>query len=132
MALSDFSIFYDNENKVVIAKIISKYANLNDPTFYIDSTELIRKLLIENNCFKLFADYSLIGIQMSYDMEYYYAKNINKVFDYPDGTISSIYEGEFYSKKKWALIKNIFKEDGVTNIEFFGDYDEAMAWLKSK
>ncbi len=132
MGLSDFEIKYDKENEVVSAKIISKYANINAPNYYKDSTIKIRELLIENNCNKLFADYSLIGIKMNYDLEYYLAKNFNTIFNYPEGTISVIYEGEFYNEKKWALIRSIFKEDGVDNVEIFSDYNEAMEWLKSR
>lgn len=132
MGLVDFDIRYDNNDEVVNAKVINRFANINSPNYYKDSTIKIRELLKDNNCNKLFADYSLIGIQLHYDLEYYLAKNFNTIFDYPEGTISVIYEGKFYSEKKWGLIRSIFKEDGVTNVEIFGDYNQAMEWLKSK
>lgn len=132
MAIGDFDIYYDKANEVVYAKIINKFANISSANFYDDSTRKIKALLKENNCNKLFADYSLIGIKLNYELEYYLAKNINQVFDYPEGTISVIYEGEFYSDKKWEFIRKIFKEDGVKNIEIFGNYNDAMNWLISQ
>ena len=132
MGLIDFNIYYSMENKVVIAKIINKFAKINSPNYYDDITKKIRELLVKHNCYKLFTDYSLTGIELNYDLEYYLAKNINKIFDYPKGTYSAIYEGKFYSDKKWAFIRNIFNQDGVNNIEIFGDSNEAMDWLLSK
>lgn len=132
MGLIDFDIYYDAQNNVVRAKIINKYANINSPNYYDDSTKKIRELLVNHECNKLFADYSLIGIELNYDLEYYLAKNFNQIFNYPEGTYSVIYEGEFYSEKKWGLIRSIFKEDGVDNVEIFGNFKEAMNWLVSK
>lgn len=132
MATDNFHIYYDDRNDVVVAKIINRAANLNDPTFYIKSTKIIKELLAENKCKSLLADYSLIGITLALEMEYYYAKNINKVFDYPEGTSSAIYEGDFYSDKKWEYIRKIFKDDGTDNIEIFGNFDKALEWLKSR
>lgn len=132
MAIKDFTIRYDESRDIVIRKIINAHVDLNDTTYFGDTTALMNELLTKHKCHRIFADFSLTGIQMNYEIEFFYAKNFKKIFDYPEGTFIAIYEGTFYDEKNWALIKHIFEENNVNYIEVFGDYSEAMAWLQSK
>lgn len=132
MNFQNFSIEYDKTNNIVIRKITSKHLVLNDPEMLRESIIYIHNLLIKNNCHRLLSDFSLTGIHMNYDAEFNYAKNFKKIFNYPEGTYISMYEGEFYSDKKWDLFRKVLKDINVTNIEYFGDYDKAIEWLMSK
>jgi len=132
MNTKDFSIEYDPKNDMVIRKVISKYIVLDDTKELKDSIAYISDLLIQNKCKKLFSDFSLIGLNMSYDTEYNFVINFKKIFSYPEGTFIALYEGKFYTKKKWDIFRKILKESNINYIDYFGDYDKAMAWLKSK
>lgn len=132
MSRRDFHIYYDISKELVSAKVINSEANLNEPTFFNYSTNKIKELLIKHECFSLLFDFSLIGINIGMELEYYYAKNIKDVFDYPEGTHVGVYEGEFYNDKKWNFVREIFKTSGINYIEYFGDYEETLDWLNSK
>ena len=132
MNFQNFSINYDKTNNIVVRKINSKYLVLDDPEKLKESIIYIHNLLIKNNCHKLLSDFSLTGIHINYDAEFNYAKNFKKIFNYPEGTFIAMFEGEFYSDKKWDLFRKVLKDINVTNIEFFGDYEAALEWLINK
>lgn len=132
MSLSCFHIYYDEINDVVVSKIIDKMIDLNDPLIFFDATKKIIDLLVNNKCMKLFYDFSLTGILIGFEMEYYFVKNIEKLFQYPEGTKVVVYEGPHFNSEKWEFVLKIFIEDGIDYIKFYGDYEAAMVWLNNK
>lgn len=131
MASKDFIIRYDEFNNMIIRKVINEYIDFNDPTIFTSTIEEINQLIQEHNCKRIMSDFSLTGVRMSFEFEFYFAKNFKKIFNYPDDTYIAIYDGEFYTEKKWSYLKHVFNENNVKNLEVFGEYDEALAWLKS-
>lgn len=127
-----FSIGYDVEKSIVFRKIIREDIPLNDPKLMKESIEVIKNILIEKQCHRVFTDFSLIDIKMNFDAEYNYAANFKKIFDYPEGTYIAVYLGSFYDQKRWDLFRKILKQHDVTNIEYFGNYEKAIKWLINK
>ena len=113
MNFQDYSIEYDPKTDIVIRKVISKYIVLDDTNELKDSIAYISDLLIKNKCNKLFSDFSLTGIVMDYEAEYNFVINFKKIFTYPEGTFIALYEGKFYTKKKWDIFRKILKESNI-------------------
>ncbi len=128
----NFSITYNPDYHIVFVKLINKNIDLNHPTEHLKTTEIIRNLLVENKCNRIFSDTSLTFIRLSYDVELHILQNFNKIYNYPNNTFLANYKGEFYDEVNYVHLRKVLKDNDVTNIEFFGDFDEALEWLLSK